>query len=685
MRSVLFQSSNLNKFRVLLLTATAVVLSFFLLSCAALDIFRDELTPEMQKKGLTLGESINDLIVKSVDYGVPFDRLRGMDEYLDSLRKENAEVLYIVVSDNQKKILYKSDKVFQTGKTGNGNNRTNLDHAITSSHEISSGNNKLGTITIGMDGKYFEKMVDKILLDIITVGMVSLLVAFELLSFIVSCYITAPTRTLQAYFERIKSKDFSFCLDLRGQHAASGVFLAINNLINKINHKYQLIRKSYPSLEKRASADLSLQKKLSIIESEYRFADEKPNVQKSERLVEYMKWPFFLLIFSEALAISFFPHYVDSLYQPFLGLSRPVVIGLPISIFMLVWAISLPWAGAWSDRVGRRKAFIYGALITGIGLFLNGTSQTLLQLMVWRSLTAIGYSIVFITCQAYINENSRPELKTQGMAVFLSGFFAGSLCGAAIGGILADRIGYQQTLFLSGFISLIAAAFAYRFISDSEPSQASIKPKIRFSDYCKLLSNRHFFFITFFSAIPAKIALTGFLYYCIPLFMKTLGGDQSSTGRGMMAYGLVIVFFAPYIALHASSLARRKFFMILGGLLTSASLFLLYYQPEIHIVFFAVATLGLAHAIGVSPQFPVISDLCTKECQTIGIGSVMGIFRMIERIGNVSGPILAAVLVTALGFEETFLCLAWISLIAVAVLTLHLCFLSRPSIVCVKS
>lgn len=141
-------------------------------------------------------------------------------------------------------------------------------------------------------------------------------------------------------------------------------------------------------------------------------------------------------------------------------------MGLPISVFMLVWALSLPWAGAWSDRVGRRKAFLYGALITGIGLFLSGTAQTLIDLMIWRSLTAIGYAIVFITSQAYINENTKPEQRTQGMAVFLSGFFAGSLCGAAIGGILADRIGYSQTLFVSGFIALIAAFFAHKFVID---------------------------------------------------------------------------------------------------------------------------------------------------------------------------------------------------------------------------
>lgn len=145
----------------------------------------------------------------------------------------------------------------------------------------------------------------------------------------------------------------------------------------------------------------------------------------------------------------------------------------------------------------------------------------------------------------------------------------------------------------------------------------------------------------------------------------------------MMAYGLVIVFFAPYIASHASSLGSRKLFMVIGGLLTSISLFILHFNPNVGAVILAVAMLGLAHAIGLSPQFPVISELCANECKSLGVGTVMGIFRMIERIGNVSGPILAAVLIAALGFEGTFMWLGWISLFAVVVLAIHLFILSR--------
>ncbi|MBZ0093008.1 MAG: hypothetical protein K8F27_12420 [Sulfuricellaceae bacterium] len=98
------------------------------------------------------------------------------------------------------------------------------------------------------------------------------------------------------------------------------------------------------------------------------------------RLV-YIRWPFFLLIFSDSLSLSFFPNFVAQFYHPIGWLSREVVIGLPISVFMFVWALSLPISGQWSERVGHRRAFIVGALVTALGLILTATSQNMLELL----------------------------------------------------------------------------------------------------------------------------------------------------------------------------------------------------------------------------------------------------------------------------------------------------------------
>jgi hypothetical protein len=72
--------------------------------------------------------------------------------------------------------------------------------------------------------------------------------------------------------------------------------------------------------------------------------------------IEGIRWAFFLLIFSESQSLSFFPIFVTQFYDPAFALPLPAVIGIPITVFMLVWAITMPPAGTWCDRIGYRLA-----------------------------------------------------------------------------------------------------------------------------------------------------------------------------------------------------------------------------------------------------------------------------------------------------------------------------------------
>ena len=60
---------------------------------------------------------------------------------------------------------------------------------------------------------------------------------------------------------------------------------------------------------------------------------------------------------------SYLPTYVNQLLVAIPGISPQVVIGLPIMLFMLIVALGQPYLGAWSERVGRRKAMLWGAVL----------------------------------------------------------------------------------------------------------------------------------------------------------------------------------------------------------------------------------------------------------------------------------------------------------------------------------
>ena len=63
-----------------------------------------------------------------------------------------------------------------------------------------------------------------------------------------------------------------------------------------------------------------------------------------------------------------------------------------------------------------------------------------------------------------------------------------------------------------------------------------------------MLASWRFVGLAVFAAIPAKIILTGFLFYAVPLYLSRLGVSQAETGRIMMLYSLVIVFAGPWLS-----------------------------------------------------------------------------------------------------------------------------------------
>jgi len=74
-----------------------------------------------------------------------------------------------------------------------------------------------------------------------------------------------------------------------------------------------------------------------------------------------IRLPLFLFCLSEELSRPFFPSFARSFAEGVPWLSPDLVVSLPITVFMLVWALSQPLGALWSDRIGRRRAIMAGA------------------------------------------------------------------------------------------------------------------------------------------------------------------------------------------------------------------------------------------------------------------------------------------------------------------------------------
>ncbi|MET3134261.1 MFS family permease/HAMP domain-containing protein [Oxalobacteraceae bacterium GrIS 1.11] len=667
--------------RLVLLTTTMLVLSALLLSWLALRHFEQALPPEMARTVAAVGDSVSEVLEKAHEHGVPLDEMVGAQEYLNTVREDNPGIAYILLIDASGQPLYESgydalgDRPslerlgeqtttdISTGKTG---------AYFSTSVPLVFQSNRVGTLHLGQRAALVKQQVQEISYDVVTVLVVASLIALELLRFVLTFVIATPVAVTRDFLARVRKGDFSHYLPFDHLSGIGQLSARLNRVVAHINRRYQALQ------EQGGAEHFKHMMKQRL--SGYRFHAPGRHPILFSAVLDHIRWPFFLLIFADSLSLSFFPIFVGQFYSLEMGISKNIVIGLPISIFMFTWALSMPWAGMWSDRAGHRKSFILGATITTVGLVLTACAQSLYDLLLWRSLTALGYGLVFITTQSYVSNNTAPTHRTRSMAIFLSTFFAGSLSGSAIGGILSDRLGYNSTILLSALLSAASAMFILGFLRTNPDSDATPRRKLSFNDFKLLLRNKKFSAITFLAAIPAKIALTGFLYYSVPLYLKLLGNNQSTTGRVMMAYGLAIIFLSPFVAKMADKIGRLRWFVAIGGYAAAAAMFVIYCFDSTIGLLASITLLGIAHAIGVSPQLALINDLCKEVVQEVGSGTVTGIFRLIERLGNVLGPIIAGILIAQFGFNGAFLGIGIVSLVCTTIFTaVFLWFDRHPS------
>jgi predicted MFS family arabinose efflux permease/HAMP domain-containing protein len=657
--------------RLVVLVSGLLLLAAVFVSYRAGERFDSSLAQQRLGVALEIGRSVAVVVERALAFGVPFDQLVDTERFLEAVKLDNPGVDYIIITTLDGQLRYSTD----LGRVGNaaglrgsvavwnGRERTaRIGGYFNTATAINGKGGQLGWLHLGERANIIEQLLRDIVFDILTVLVVAMLVAFEVMRVLLAASFATPLRAINEFFTRIASGDFRRTL-------ARDFFGGIGRLNGRIN---AIVSELNAGARRRQAAGATMPPGLS-----FDLSGERSSVRASA--IENIRWSFFLLIFAESLSLSFFPIFVAQFYDPAFGLPLHVVIGIPITVFMLVWAITMPFAGTWCDRIGYRLAFSVGAAMTTIGLFLTAYSTSLADLLLWRSITAVGYGIVYVTTQAYITVFVPTKEGTQGQAMFLASFFTGSLSGAAIGGILVDRLGFAMTFLLSAGLSAIAALYVLRSLGD-ETGRTVAKKALTLADFKLLVRHKQFAIVTFLSAVPAKVALAGFLYYSVPLYLKGLGYNQSITGRVMMGYGLAIILIGPMVARLADQAQTRRWrFVMLGGYAAALAMAVPLLVEDMKGAVIAVIGLGVAHAVGVSPQMTLINDRCGETVREVGQATAVGIFRLVERIGTVTGPLLLGAMIALSGFMGAFVVLALFTFATTTLFTLLLWWSDRDA------
>jgi len=602
--------------------------------CAALAVIgwaaeraaRHTIVPEITAKANSVGRSAAALMERAQTLGIPFERLAGVTDYLEDLRAANAEFAQLSLFDAGGA---------ETARAGDASGFE--DPPMVRIPVTDRDGRRTGELLIVVDPTVVSAQVGGVLLDVAFIGIVSLLVALELVALVVG---TRGLEALIAVEQRLRALARGrFVLHDTGKGtSARGLIQPIDLHMEELGDVHARAR---AEAERRGDEDALVW----LEEVEERTGLGRIHAVESQAAVA-VRPSLFLFMLAEELTRPFLPHFAQSIASS-TEISPGLAASLPIVAFMAVVALGqVPFAGV-SERLGRRSGFLIGALLAAAGYALSAVSPTYSLFIAARVATAIGYALVFVSAQGHVVDHSAGAARAAALAVFVRAIMVASLCGPPIGGVIADRLGAEAAFATSCGLALVALLVAAFTLPRGRPDErtggvgwSQLKQAARAPGLMALL---------FGCAFPAKFLFAALCFLLVPLELQRQGYSSAAIGRFQMIYPLIMVLAVPFFAALADRFQVRHGFVVAGALVAGIGAMLVPLQPSIALIVVALVTLGYGQAMSIASQSALVADTASAMGGGRGAG-VLGLFRLVERSGNAAGPASAGFLMAALGF-----------------------------------
>jgi predicted MFS family arabinose efflux permease len=669
----------------MLLVLLILIGSALWVSQRALNAFDEQLLPEFDRDAEIIAERLASDLERAARLGIAVADLDGVASFLEGYLGEHPALVYLGIGAGDGRLLAAvgpaaeelaalPDPAMLLGAARRTVTLNEGEVRRTSIH-VGGAVESYAVVHVGMDRSYAERQIADIRWDIAVVLIVSLLVTFELLVFVIDRTMTTPLKLIDQTIARAT----------RGEWATGGKMRRsldeVDRLMGAVEDTGRRIRDRLDVIDAKLARLQTVPAELAVRVDQARRRLRPGVAAEVDQPVESRanaRFTLFLFVFAEELSRSFLPLYAQSIFRPIdeLGgfgafldriglavlLTPEVAIGLPIIVFMAIIALATPFGAGLVARFGSRTVFLMGAVPAIIGYLGTAAAVNVFDMLVWRSLSAAGYAFITIACQGYLAELAEGDAKARArnMAVFIAAVTTAVICGSAIGAVFADRLGFRVTFLISAGFVAVAALLAARYLQDPQIRRRRAAPPSMASQF-RAFGNPRFVFLVVLAAIPAKIALTGFLFYSTPIYLASLDVSQPTIGRMIMLYGLLMLVGTQLGAKLHSRLAGGIVLIGLGGMLSGAALHLPgLLAPELGMAL-AIGLFGLAQGLAAAPMLAVLPDLCPDESRRHGATGLAALLRLAERVGSVIGPLLAAALVLRLGHADAIAAIGLLS------------------------
>ena len=183
-------------------------------------------------------------------------------------------------------------------------------------------------------------------------------------------------------------------------------------------------------------------------------------------MTQKQKWVSFFSIafglFTAVMDASMIGIALPSISKDFsLDLSSAAWISLVSTITVV--AVLLPM-GNISDRLGRKKIYLLGVIVTAIGSLLCSFSNEIFSLLISRIIVAISAAMRMSTGLAMVMMIFKDKERGKGLGANTTTVGLAAITGPIFGGLLVGSFGWESIFITQAFLSIPAFILGYIFL-----------------------------------------------------------------------------------------------------------------------------------------------------------------------------------------------------------------------------
>ncbi|MFJ2819167.1 MFS transporter [Streptomyces sp. NPDC087294] len=144
-----------------------------------------------------------------------------------------------------------------------------------------------------------------------------------------------------------------------------------------------------------------------------------------------------------------------------------------IDAYTLVLASLLMLAGSTADRIGRKRVFLAGLVVFGVGSLLCSLAPNLDALIAFRMIQAVGGSMLNPVAMSIItNTFTDPRERARAIGVWGAVVGISMAAGPLVGGLLVDSVGWRSIFWINLPVALAALLLTLRYVPESRAPRA---------------------------------------------------------------------------------------------------------------------------------------------------------------------------------------------------------------------